>query len=210
MGRTAKRGTIVLAALVVATATLATSSSASGGGGDPDGYSAETLTADSMESAAKSVTGRLAQTDPSLLGRTRRDAGERRRQARLRRHRELRRRHRRPPCDQPERHRRRRSRATRPPSRSTRTTRRTSTRRSAPSWRRRSRRPRPAAASSASTAASPSSCRPTRSASCWRLPDVAAVQSDELQQPQTDSSTAFIGAPTIWDQSAGRRSPARA
>ena len=43
MGRTAKRGTIVLAALIAATATLATSSSASGGGGDPDGFSAQGL-----------------------------------------------------------------------------------------------------------------------------------------------------------------------
>ena len=44
----------------------------------------ETLEADSIESAAKSVTGRLAQTDPSLLGGLDFDAGERGRQARLR------------------------------------------------------------------------------------------------------------------------------
>ena len=33
---------------------------------------------------------------------------------------------------------------------------------------------------------------------------MAAVQSDEPEQLQTDSSTAFIGAPTIWDQTGGQ------
>ena len=32
------------------------------------------------------------------------------------------------------------------------------------------------------------------------IPGVAAVQQDSLEQPLTDSSTTFIGAPTIWDQ----------
>ena len=36
------------------------------------------------------------------------------------------------------------------------------------------------------------------------LPDVAAVQLDSLSQPQTDSSTTFIGAPTIWAQNGGQ------
>ena len=36
------------------------------------------------------------------------------------------------------------------------------------------------------------------------LTDVAAVQSDEPEQLQTDSSTEFIGAPTIWDQTGGQ------
>ena len=36
------------------------------------------------------------------------------------------------------------------------------------------------------------------------LPDVAAVQLDSLNQPQTDSSTTFIGAPTIWAQDGGQ------
>ena len=36
------------------------------------------------------------------------------------------------------------------------------------------------------------------------LTDVAAVQSDEAEQLQTDSSTEFIGAPTIWDQIGGQ------
>ena len=37
-----------------------------------------------------------------------------------------------------------------------------------------------------------------------RLPNVAAVQADALNQIQTDSSTTFIGAPTIWDQQGGQ------
>ena len=36
------------------------------------------------------------------------------------------------------------------------------------------------------------------------LPNVAAVQVDQLNQPQTDSSTAFIGAPTIWARNGGQ------
>ena len=36
------------------------------------------------------------------------------------------------------------------------------------------------------------------------LPNVAAVQLDELNKPQTDSSTTFIGAPTIWAQNGGQ------
>jgi len=36
------------------------------------------------------------------------------------------------------------------------------------------------------------------------LPEVAAVQVDQLNQIQTDSSTEFIGAPTIWDQIGGQ------
>jgi hypothetical protein len=36
------------------------------------------------------------------------------------------------------------------------------------------------------------------------LPGVAAVQLDTLSQPQTDSSTTFIGAPTIWAQDGGQ------
>ncbi len=36
------------------------------------------------------------------------------------------------------------------------------------------------------------------------LPDVAAVQVDTLNQPQTDSSTTFIGAPTLWSQEGGQ------
>ena len=36
------------------------------------------------------------------------------------------------------------------------------------------------------------------------LPNVAAVQSDSLNHLETDSSTAFIGAPTIWDQQGGQ------
>lgn len=36
------------------------------------------------------------------------------------------------------------------------------------------------------------------------LPNVTAVQSDTLNQLQTDSSTTFIGAPTIWNQQGGQ------
>ena len=36
------------------------------------------------------------------------------------------------------------------------------------------------------------------------LPNVTAVQSDTLEQPLTDSSTTFIGAPTIWNQEGGQ------
>ena len=36
------------------------------------------------------------------------------------------------------------------------------------------------------------------------LPNVAAVQTDTLNQLQTDSSTTFIGAPTIWAQNGGQ------
>jgi hypothetical protein len=36
------------------------------------------------------------------------------------------------------------------------------------------------------------------------LPNVAAVQANELEHPQTDASTAFIGAPTIWSQEGGQ------
>ena len=36
------------------------------------------------------------------------------------------------------------------------------------------------------------------------LPGVAAVQPDSLQQPLTDSSPGFIGAPTLWDQEGGQ------
>src|SRR6478736_3112176 len=36
------------------------------------------------------------------------------------------------------------------------------------------------------------------------LPNVAAVQADELRQLETDSSTSFIGAPTIWKQEGGQ------
>lgn len=36
------------------------------------------------------------------------------------------------------------------------------------------------------------------------IPGVAAVQTDTLQHPLTDSSTTFIGAPTIWSQEGGQ------
>ncbi len=36
------------------------------------------------------------------------------------------------------------------------------------------------------------------------LPNVAAVQVDDLRQLHTDASTAFIGAPTIWKQQGGQ------
>ncbi|MCU1365966.1 MAG: peptidase and in kexin sedolisin [Ilumatobacteraceae bacterium] len=36
------------------------------------------------------------------------------------------------------------------------------------------------------------------------LPDVAAVQVDQLNHVDTDSSTSFIGAPTIWSQDGGQ------
>jgi subtilisin family serine protease len=36
------------------------------------------------------------------------------------------------------------------------------------------------------------------------LSNVAAVQVDQLNKPQTDSSTSFIGAPTIWAQNGGQ------
>ncbi len=39
---------------------------------------------------------------------------------------------------------------------------------------------------------------------CCSSPNVAAVQADELRQPETDSSTSFIGAPTIWNQEGGQ------
>lgn len=36
------------------------------------------------------------------------------------------------------------------------------------------------------------------------VPGVVAVQSDDLEQPLTDSSTEFIGAPAIWDRVGGQ------
>ena len=44
-----------------------------------------------------------------------------------------------------------------------------------------------------------------------KLPGAAAVQRDRLEQPQTDSSPAFIGAPTVYNQlGETARTPARA
>ena len=77
-------------------------------------------------------------------------------------------------------------------------------RHSVPSWRRRSRRPRPAGASSASTAASPSSCRRTRSASCWRSPTWRRSSPTSCNNRRPTRAPTFIGAPTIWDQTGGQ------
>ena len=41
-------------------------------------------------------------------------------------------------------------------------------------------------------------------AALLKLPNVSAVQADALNQPQTDSSTTFIGAPTLWAKEGGQ------
>jgi len=203
VGRTAKRGTIVLAALVVATATLATSSSVSGDGGDPDDFSAGSLSPDTTESAAKSVTGRLAQSDASLLGRsdatlvnvvvkldydaTASYAGD--------------------IAGLP---------ATSPSVTGVDLTGDTAAEQVYEDYTSgidEAFRAELAAAIPSATAGDSLqrvyggvavSLPANKVGQLLELTDVAAVQSDEPEQLQTDSSTEFIGAPTIWDQTGGQ------
>lgn len=65
-----RRGAIMAAVVVLATVAIASPSNARTGAVDPDDFSATALTPDSTTNGAKSTTGRLAQTDPTLLGRT--------------------------------------------------------------------------------------------------------------------------------------------
>lgn len=69
MRRSQRRGLLATIAVMGASVMIPTPSLASGSG-DPTGFSASPLAAGSTISVAKSVTGRLAQSDPSLLGRT--------------------------------------------------------------------------------------------------------------------------------------------
>ena len=63
--------------------------------------------------------------------------------------------------------------------------------------------PRSAQRSPSPTAALPPACRPTRSASCFAVPGVVAVQKDTLNQPQ-DDNTSFIGATSVWPTLGGQ------
>ena len=71
MFRKSTRGrTAVLAALALATATITFTSTAGASDSGTGGFSGQGIAATSHMTAAKSTTGALAQTDPTLLGRT--------------------------------------------------------------------------------------------------------------------------------------------
>ena len=198
-----RRGLLATVGLMAASLLMIPTPSLASGGGDPSGFSATPLTAASVVDGAKSITGQLAQSDPSLLGRTDATmvsvmvkldydatatyAGDIEGLA-----------------------------ATSPLVTGVKLTGSSQVEKSYEAYT----SGIDATFRNDVSAAIPSA-RVGRSVSrvyggvamqlpanqigaLLALPNVAAVQSDTLSKPQTDSSTAFIGAPTVWAQEGGQ------
>ena len=165
-------------------------------------FTATALTPDSTFTGAKSTSGALAQTDPSLLGTDRLEPGQRDDQVRLRRDRVVHRRRRGPRGDEPVRHRqdaegqqgRRARRTSSTPTRS-----RT---RSPPRSRRPCRTRRSTQTYQTAYGGVAAKVPANSVADLLKVDGVAAVQQDTLEQPQ-DDNTEFIGATAVWPSLGG-------